>query len=153
MSGKSDDIIVNSGLVTYNVVFEDRGISVPISFNPNDMNMLTRLEESQKNIEKATEEIPDDINVSEDSENISEYSEIIKKINDIVYKEIDNIFGNAISKKIFQFCSPLSADKNGITFIERFMNAIAPVMQRDIQQAQAESDKRIAKHIAKYQKK
>lgn len=151
----NNTININSGLESVNLVFEDRNEVVTISFNPSDMDIILRINKSQENIKKELDKIPSELklnpNMSEEEE-FSEYAVFIQKVNDLIYREVDSIFGNSVSKEVFKFCNPLSADKSGLTFIERFLNAVAPYIKERIEKTKKATEKRVDKHIGKYKK-
>ena len=136
-------ITLDEGLETFNLVFKEREEAVPISFNPNDTDIMIRIKKSQENIANALKEIP---------EGEGEDAETLQKINEVIYNEIDYVFGNKISDKVFKHCSPIATNDKGETFVERFLNAVAPHIRSRIEAAQKASEARIAKHTAKYEK-
>lgn len=151
----NNTININSGLESVNLVFEDRNEVVTISFNPSDMDIILRINKSQENIKKELDKIPSELKLNSDmseEEEFSEYAVFIQKVNDLIYKEVDSIFGNSVSKEVFKFCNPLSADKSGLTFIERFLNAVAPYIKERIEKTKKATEKRVDKHIGKYKK-
>lgn len=137
----SNTITIDDGLETFNLVFKGRDEAVAISFNPNDTDILIRIKKSQENIANALKDIPE-----------GEDTETLQKINEIVYAEIDYIFGNKISDKVFKHCSPLSLNAKGETYVERFLAAVAPYIRSRIEAAQQASNKRMVKYTAKYAK-
>lgn len=137
----NNTIVLDDGLETFNLVFKGRDEAVAISFNPNDIDMLIRIKKSQENIANALKDIPD-----------GEDTETLQKINEVVYNEIDYIFGSKISDKVFKHCSPLALNDKGETYVERFLNAVAPHISSRIEAAQKASNERVAKYTAKYTK-
>lgn len=137
----NNTITIDDGLETFNLVFKGRDEAVEISFNPNDTNILIRIEKSQENIENALKDIPE-----------GEDAETLEKVNEVIYNEVDYIFGNKISDKVFKHCSPLALNDKGETFAERFLAAVAPHIRSRIEAAQKASNERMAKYTAKYAK-
>lgn len=137
----NNTITLDEGLETFNLVFKERDEAVPISFNPNDTDIMIRIKKSQENIANALKEIPE-----------GEDAETLQKINEVIYNEIDYVFGNKISDKVFKHCSPIATNDKGETFVERFLNAVAPHIRSRIEAAQKASNERMAKYTAKYAK-
>ena len=141
----SNTIRLDTGLKTYNLIFTDRDDDcVQISFNPNDIGIIERIESAGDRISKAIEENP---------EAFDDTSTVATEVRKLIYEQVDYIFGNAISEKVFKHCHPLSVDsKSGKYYIERFINAVAPVIKRDVEASNKASQKRMDKHLAKYRK-
>lgn len=140
----SNTINLSEGLEEFNLVFTDRGEAVTIAFNPSDTDIIVRIEKSRENIEAAFAELSKEDN----SEAAS-----ITRAGDIIRQEIDYIFGSKISDKVFMYCSPLTVNADGVTFVERFLAAVTPHIQSRINGANRASAERIAKYTAKYAKK
>ena len=140
----ANDIILDSGYKTYNLYFEELNVRIPISFNPNDPSILTRLEEATKKIEMAVNEI--------DTKNSTE-GELIEKIKNIVCEQIDYIFHAKVGADMFTFCHPLATRPNGETYMIYVINAISKVIKRDVEAAERKAAERMSKHLDKYRKK
>ncbi len=139
--GANSTIVLDEGLETFNLVFKGREGAVEISFNPSDTDLIIRLEKSAANIEKALADIPEKAD-----------AETLAKANEIIYEQVDYIFGNKISDKVFKNCSPIALNAKGELFIERFMKAVTPYIKDRIVAAREASAARIAKHTSKYTK-
>ncbi len=138
----ANTIKLNEGLEPLDVVFEDRGEVVRIHFNPRDTDLALRIMQSQDNIRAAVEALPE----GEDD------AAKLEQVNGVIRAEIDRIFGAKVSDGVFKFCGPLTPDKDGVTFVERFLAAVAPYIVGRIDEANKASAARIAKHTAKYTK-
>ncbi|MBQ9428617.1 MAG: hypothetical protein IJU41_03625 [Clostridia bacterium] len=144
MAAKNNTIALSEGLEQFNLVFTDRDDdAVTISFNPYDTDIVIRISQSQENISRALDEFKGEGESS---------AETLERINGVIYDEIDRIFDSKISDKVFKHCSPLSLDAKGVTFAERFLNAVTPHITGRIQAANKASAARIAKHTGKYVK-
>ena len=140
----SSTINLSEGLEQFNLVFTDRGEAVTIEFNPHDSDMLMRIEKSQENIENALKDL---------SAVDSGKTDALLRAGNLIRGEIDYIFGNKISDKVFQYCGPLTLNAAGVTFVERFLAAVTPHIRSRIHDANRASADRIAKHTAKYTNK
>lgn len=141
---ESNTIKLAEGLEKFNLVFTDRDDeAVEISFNPNDTDIILR-------IKKATDNISAELEKIGNGESQGSSAEYLRQINEVIYREIDCIFGNNVSEKVFKHCGPLSLNSDGISFAERFLTAIAPHIQKRIEETNKASAMRISKHTAKY---
>lgn len=163
------------GKVAFPIEF-DNGDKDVIYFNPNDPDLATRLMNAKDSISKrldtiSTEEFnlktdgsidfPETIEgyndlTEEQQEDISNRAESIAKVMEstkkIIFEEIDSAFNGDVSAVVFKHCSPLAV-VNGEYFIVQFLNAITPEIQKHIGISNAELEKKMSKHIAKYQKR
>ena len=120
-----------------------------IRFNPSDFSIIERIKTAYDEIDKATK-IEDDIDLKADGtpvEELGKAAEIVKGINDTIKNQIDYIFNSPVSEMVFGKQSPLSMIK-GVPLWERFMNAIAPVIQKEVKAEQLASQKRISKYTS-----
>lgn len=162
------------GKVAFPIEF-DNGDKDTIYFNPNDPDLATRLMKAKDNIGDKLENLKaDDYNLKNDGsfelpENIDGYEDmpdeqrevltnhaesmtkLLESTKTIICEEIDTAFNGDISSVVFKHCSPLAV-VNGEYFIIQFLNAITPEIQKNINKSNAEVEKKMSKHIAKYQK-
>lgn len=162
------------GKIAFPIEF-DNGDKDCIYFNPNDPDLATRLMNAQENISKKINALKaDDYNLKTDGsfdmpENIDGYNDLTDEQKDlitnraevmtkvlestkkIIFEEIDSAFNGDISSVVFKHCSPLAV-VNGEYFILQFLNAITPEIQKQINKTNKDVEKKMSKHIAKYQK-
>lgn len=163
------------GKIAFPIEF-DNGDKDCIYFNPNDPDLATRLMKAQENIGKKIDglqaddfnlkkdgsfEMPEDIDgyndlAEEQKEIITNRAETMSKLLEstktIICEEIDSAFNGDISSVVFKHCSPLAV-VNGEYFILQFLNAITPEIQKQINKTNKDVEKKMSKHIAKYQKR
>lgn len=163
------------GKIAFPIEF-DNGDKDVIEFNPSDPELATRLMNAKDIINQKLEAVEaDDITLEDNDdialpETIDGYDDLtdeqqealakraeataslIERTNNIIYEEIDRAFNGDISRVVFKHCSPLSPI-DGKYYISHFLEAITPEIQKYIKQSNAEVEKKMAKHIAKYQKK
>ena len=144
-------IKLNTGKVAFPIEF-DNGDSVNIFFNPNDPDLFVRFSEFEKRMSEKIKDI-DDIDMNEDGtpKDINIVDEF-KKMKDALCEELDIAFGNKISGDVFKHCSPF-AIINGDYFVIQFIMAIRPEIEKHNKKANADVQKKMAKHINKYAKK
>lgn len=148
----ANKIVLGSGLETFEIEFKDRGINTEISFNPSDPDLAKRLFEAQKIIDDKSKEVQAfemDENGIPNTDSCVEY---FNDVNQIVFDAIDYAFGNKVSDKIFQFCSPF-AIVGGEYFMLHFLNQITPILKSIIEDKQKKASANANKHLAKYLKK
>lgn len=163
------------GKVAFPIEF-DNGDKDTIYFNPNDPDLATRLMNAKDNISQKLDKLntenlnlkndgsvepPDTIKeyadlTEEQQKNLTSRAEAMTKLLDstknIICEEIDIAFNGDISSVAFKHCSPLAV-VNGEYFIVQFLNAVTPEIQKHIGKSNAEVEKRMSKHIAKYKKR
>lgn len=163
------------GKIAFPIEF-DNGEEDVIYFNPNDPELATRLMKAQDNISNKLDKLEaDDLVLKNDGsveipENVDGYEElsdehkeiltnnaekmvkILEETKNILCEEIDNAFNSDISSVVFKYCSPLAV-VGGEYFIIQFLNAITPEIQREVNKSNKDVEKKMMKHIGKYQKK
>lgn len=124
-----------------------------ISFNPTDTNLLVRYEQVKKTIEKAIKDMPEETDMKEEisEENLKKTSAILKKTDKLIKEQLNYLFDTDVSKVVFGNMNALSM-ANGEFLAVRFISAIEPIMKKEVLSAAKASEKRIAKHTAKYKK-
>lgn len=143
----AEKITLSTNLKTVQLDFADRGATAEIQFDPTDPNLAVRFSEMEGRIKEEISKLPEvELDADGKPKDLS-FIENIKEINQIIYEEIDRVFGNKISQTVFQYCSPFSVSK-GRYFVMQFIEAIAPLIRKNI----AEENKALNKHLAKYTK-
>ena len=141
---------LSTGKVAFPIEF-DNGDKQNIYFNPNDPDLMIRM----KNLdEKVREKINglEDVELNEEGKptQISQI-ETFEKMQNILKEELDYAFGGSVSEIVFKHCSPF-AIVGGEYFVVQFIQAITPEIEKHIKKANADVEKRMAKHIDKYKK-
>ena len=108
-----------------------------IYINPSDFNILTRLEEVKKNMEK----IPDF------KEDITGDSVI--EADRYVREQIDYLFGDKVSDTVFKNQHSMSTLK-GVTLVERLIEGLTPVIEQIITKEVKSSEERMKKYTSAY---
>lgn len=141
---------LSTGKVAFPIEF-DNGDKQTIYFNPNDPDLMIRMK-------SLNEKVQDKINGLEDVElneegNPTQISQIetFEKMQNILKEELDYAFGGSVSAIVFKHCSPF-AIVGGEYFVVQFIEAITPEIEKHIKKANADVEKRLAKHIDKYKK-
>ena len=141
---------LSTGKVAFPIEF-DNGAKEIIYFNPNDPNLAIRLKDLQENVNKKMSEI-EDIKLNNDGTPTDmKVIDDFEKIQNVLCNELDIAFGGEISSVVFKYCSPF-AIVNGDYFLIQFIEAIKPEIEKHIKKANADVEKKMAKHLDKYKK-
>lgn len=118
-----------------------------IYIQASDFNIKLRARQAQKNIHALLENL-DKAN-PEDEE---AFADVLEDVDKKVREQINFIFNSDVSKPVFGLCSPLMSLRNGKSYVEAFLEAILPEIERIAKKAAQASEKRIAKHTKRYTK-
>ena len=138
----SNQIIIDDGLKTYELVNKDKKVLGEISFNPTDVNIAKRYEDVVKQLEK----INIDVNV-EDQELIAKE---LKKVDEIISKQINYLIGTDIADTLFAIMGPYSLMSSGQFYIEYIMEVIGKIISQETGVRVKKMNKHIQKHTSKY---
>jgi len=119
-----------------------------IRFDPTDFAIIERFNNAMKNIEKATENLENDVNIDSKGEPLSELeeaAEAVAKVNKLIKEQIDYIFDSPVSEMVFGNKSPLALVK-GVPLFERFIMAAKEVIEKEVKKEMEASQKRIEKY-------
>lgn len=141
---------LSTGKVAFPIEF-DNGDKQTIYFNPNDPDLMIRMNNFEGKVQDKIKEL-DDVELSEEGKptQISQI-EAFEKMQNILKEELDYAFGGSVSEAVFKHCSPF-AIVGGQYFVVQFIEAITPEIEKHIKKANADVQKRMAKHIDKYKK-
>lgn len=134
------ELVIDSGLVTYDIKDKDGRSFGSFSFNPSDLGIIKRHEEVIKSFESI--EIPE---MAED-----DYAEQLREIDDLIGKKIDYLLGAEVSETFFNIMSPLSPLASGQFFVESVIDAIGQAIQNETGERVKKVTGRIKKHTSKY---
>lgn len=141
---------LSTGKIPFWIEF-DNGDKDCIYFNPNDPDFALRLTDFQSRIEKRVAETQNmELGVDGEPKN-KDLLEEFRGIKNILCEEMDHAFGGDISAVVFKHCSPF-AIINGDYFVLQFLEGISPEIEEHIKKANADVEKKMAKHLDKYKK-
>lgn len=141
---------LNTGKVAFPIEF-DNGDKQVIFFNPNDPDLMLRLRQFEEHIKEKANAF-EDVELTEDgTPALMSQIDSFEKLQNIIKEELDYAFGGAVSEVVFKYCSPFAIVDNEY-FVVQFVEAIAPEIEKHIKKANADVERRMAKHIAKYEK-
>ena len=141
---------LSTGKVAFPIEF-DNGAKETIYFNPNDPDLFVRFSNFEKRVEDKLKGISDfDLSVDGTPSN-EKLLEKFENINKVICEELDVAFASNVSSVIFKHCSPF-AIVGGEYFLIQFVQAIRPEIEKHIKKANADVEKKMAKHLDKYRK-
>lgn len=141
---------LSTGKVAFPIEF-DNGDKQVIFFNPNDPDLMLRLRQFEEHIKEKANAF-EDVELTEDgTPALMSQIDSFEKLQNIIKEELDYAFGGAVSEVVFKYCSPFAIVDNEY-FVVQFVEAIAPEIEKHIKKANADVERRMAKHIAKYKK-
>lgn len=144
------NISFNDGYNEYRINNDETKV---IRFNPSDFNIIERASTAMKTIPAIVEEMekedfalnPDGtVNVDE-VQDIELAGKMVSKIDRGIKEQIDFIMGNNVCDIVFEGQSCLSLT-DGVPLYERFLDAVIPIIKKDVENEQKASQKRIDKH-------
>ena len=141
---------LSTGKVAFPIEF-DNGDKDCIYFNPNDPNLSIRLADFQDKITARVKELDDMRLTAEGKPEDNSVIEDFRKFQNVLFEELDIAFGGEVSAVVFKHCSPF-AIVGGDYFIVQFIEAIKPEIEKHIKKANADVEKKMAKHLDKYKK-
>ena len=139
---------LSTGKVAFPIEF-DNGDKQTIYFNPNDPDLMIRMKDFDEKVQKKIKGL-EDVELTEEGKptQISQI-ETFEKMQNILKEELDYAFGGSVSEVVFKHCSPF-AIVGGEYFVVQFIQAITPEIEKHIKKANADVEKRMAKHLNKY---
>lgn len=120
--------------------------SKAIAINTTDYAILDRIKKSLKSIEQIEQDYKDKT-INNDDEANTLFVEADAKVRD----QINYIFGSDVCSNAFGNVNCLSLCDDGSTLFENFLNAIVPIIRKDITNAQKKQSKRIDKYVLQAQ--
>lgn len=120
-----------------------------IRFNPSDYGMLERFETARNNIKEELSRLGDGVDIDNNGDavdGLAKSAEMVRVASDIIRHNINHIFGADVCKSAFGMQSPLSS-VGGKTLVERFLDAVFPMIEKEIETEHKASKKRMAKYL------
>ena len=137
-----EQIRVNDGSKSYQIVNAQGDELCVFTFNPSDVNILERYQKVVDSLEAAIKEIGRD----------GDAPEVLAKAQGIIREKMDELFGRDTSS-LWEVCGPLSPLDNGQLYAENILEAIGPVIEAETKQRVDKARERMAQYTAAYDKK
>ena len=132
------DLLIDSGIVTYNIKDRDGREFGTFEFNPSDTDIVKRYDKVVERLERL--EIPNDEDVNNPFE----------EINKVIYEEIDYLLNGNVSEAFFSIMGPFSPLASGQFFVESVLDAIGQAIQNETGERVKKIAGKIKKHTSKY---
>lgn len=139
----SEQIKIDNGLKTYDVVNKDGKFFCQITFNPTDTGIAKRYEEVKRRL----------FVLKNGSGRKLKKKSVVEQLNEldaIVYEQIDYLLGANVSESIFSITGPFSPLPNGQFFFENVLAAISQIIQAESKVNTAKVEEKINKYTNKY---
>nr|DAE13838.1 MAG TPA: hypothetical protein [Siphoviridae sp. ctLNL10] len=144
-----EQIKIDSNVKKYQIVDENDNELGVIQIDTTDFSFFTRVKSAENSIKEKLQHFKDII--AEKNSDYDDKLDEIEKLDVEIKAQINYMFGSDVSSIVFGNKNCLSIGK-GELFLERFMNAILPVIKQDIKRERAISEERIAKYTGEYVK-
>ena len=114
-----------------------------IRFNPKDFGILTRMEDTLSDFEALEKKLKDG--------NEEEFTNNLREAEKVVHEKIDSIFNANAHDIIFNHQSPISLVGGEFLFM-RVIEALVPIVEKEVKYEMQKSEKRMSKYTEKYKK-
>ena len=114
-----------------------------IRFNPKDFGILTRMEDTLSDFEALEKKLKDG--------NEEEFTNNLREAEKVVHEKIDSIFNANVHEIIFNHQSPISLVGGEFLFM-RVIEALVPIVEKEVKYEMHKSEKRMSKYTEKYKK-
>lgn len=136
-------IKISTGLKVYDIEDENGNVRGQISFNPSDMNFYTRANDMVDNMDKWTLDL-EELNDSELTE--KDIADKVKELDARVKEEINQLFDDENASAVVFGNQNVFNTLNGVSFVERFLTAFMPIIQKEFEKEQKKSNERVSKY-------
>ena len=135
------EVIVDSGLCTYDIKDKEGRLLGQFTFNPSDTDIVKRHEKVVSAFEKM--EIPD--------MNGNNLAKGLEKIDSFIYEQINYLLDSKeVAESFFSIMGPLSPLASGQFFVESVLDAIGQAIQMETGERVKKISGKIRKHTSKY---
>jgi hypothetical protein len=114
-----------------------------IRFSPKDFGILTRMEDTLSDFEALEKKLKDG--------NEEEFTNNLREAEKVVHEKIDSIFNANVHDIIFNHQSPISLVGGEFLFM-RVIEALVPIVEKEVKYEMQKSEKRMSKYTEKYKK-
>lgn len=130
-----------TGIKTYEIENENGEILGVIKFNPSDVNLYKRVEQ----FEKDAQEIEAELNKCVENNDEDTLKTAMVEADAKFKQSIDDMLGNGTSEVVFGKQNVFNT-LDGVTFLERFLIAIIPIIKADIEASSKAKEQKISKY-------
>lgn len=131
-------IKVSTGLKVYDIEDENGNVRGQISFNPSDLGFYDRATQFYDDMQTMIESIENDDSIV-GMEKVSAADKAMKE-------KLNQLFDDENASKVVFGNQNCFNTLNGVSFVERFLNAFMPIIKKEFEKEQKSSQKRIEKY-------
>ena len=144
--GNVQNLNFDDGLRRFKLNGDDTKV---IEFSPADFGIIERINDAYHMIDEVSKQ-NENIELNPDgspADDLGKAAGVVKNFRETINKAINHIFGSDVASVAFGNQSPLSL-VGGIPLYERFLNAVIPVVKKEIETEMKASQKRISKYTS-----
>ena len=131
-------IKVSTGLKVYDIEDENGNVRGQISFNPSDLGFYDRATQLYDDMQTMVDSIENDDSIV-GMEKVSAADKMMKE-------KLNQLFDDENASKVVFGNQNCFNTLNGVSFVERFLNAFMPIIKKEFEKEQKNSQKRIEKY-------
>ena len=131
-------IKVSTGLKVYDIEDENGNVRGQISFNPSDLGFYDRATQFYDDMQTMIDSIENDDSIV-GMEKVSAADKMMKE-------KLNQLFDDENASKVVFGNQNCFNTLNGVSFVERFLNAFMPIIKKEFEKEQKSSQKRIEKY-------
>ena len=131
-------IKVSTRLKVYDVEDENVNVRGQISFNPSDLGFYDRATQFYDDMQTMIDSIENDDSIV-GMEKVSAADKMMKE-------KLNQLFDDENASKVVFGNQNCFNTLNGVSFVERFLNAFMPIIKKEFEKEQKNSQKRIEKY-------
>ena len=133
-----ESIKVSTGLKVYDIEDENGNVRGQISFNPSDLGFYDRATQFYDDMQTMIDSIENDDSIV-GMEKVSAADKMMKE-------KLNQLFDDENASKVVFGNQNCFNTLNGVSFVERFLNAFMPIIKKEFEKEQKNSQKRIEKY-------
>ena len=131
-------IKVSTGLKVYDIEDENGNVRGQISFNPSDLGFYDRATQFYDDMQTMIDSIENDDSIV-GMEKVSAADKAMKE-------KLNQLFDDENASKVVFGNQNCFNTLNGVSFVERFLNAFMPIIKKEFEKEQKNSQKRVEKY-------
>ena len=131
-------IKVSTGLKVYDIEDENGNVRGQISFNPSDLGFYDRATQFYDDMQTMIDSIENDDSIV-GMEKVSAADKMMKE-------KLNQLFDDENASKVVFGNQNCFNKLNGVSFVERFLNAFMPIIKKEFEKEQKNSQKRVEKY-------
>lgn len=131
-------IKVSTGLKVYDIEDENGNVRGQISFNPSDLGFYDRATQFYDDMQTMIDSIENDDSIV-GMEKVSAADKAMKE-------KLNQLFDDENASKVVFGNQNCFNTLNGVSFVERFLNAFMPIIKKEFEKEKKNSQKRIEKY-------